>query len=137
MNQSQSKKRTRIIITLAIMAVALVAIAMSIYALLNPQGVTTTSSNEASTTVSISEQGIGPPSITINKGDSITWTNQDKLAHSLALTTPNPPEELTGFSSDEAIPPGGSYSFTFDASGTFSYHDPVNPENIHGIIIVK
>lgn len=137
MNRTPSKRRTRIIITLVIILIALLAIGMSIYALANPQGVSTTSSNEKAGAVSISEQGVSPPTISIDKGDSITWTNQDSIAHALALTTLNPPEELTGFGSDEAIPTGGSYSFTFDSSGTFSYNDPANPEKVHGIIIVK
>lgn len=137
MDQTQSKKRIRIFITSAIILLALIAIAMSVYALFNPQGATTTSRSEKAAQVTISERGVGPPTVTIQKGDSITWINQDKLTHALVLTTPDPPQELTGFGSDEAMAQGDSYSFTFDVIGTFTYQDPSNPEKIHGTIIVK
>lgn len=134
--QSQPRKRFQVVLLICTIILALIAIGLSIYILLNPHG-PETPNNESFSIVTITERGIAPPTVTVKRGDSIIWSNQDAVPHKLLITSLNPPPELEGFGSDEAIAQGETYSFTFDTPGTFTYHDPTNPERIQGRIIVE
>ncbi|HUQ23828.1 MAG TPA: cupredoxin domain-containing protein [Gaiellaceae bacterium] len=68
----------------------------------------------ATKTVSITNAGFVPNSITIDAGDSITWTNSDAKNHQLtsknAFTSPS-------------LKPGETYTFQFKADGHYSVED--------------
>lgn len=134
--QPQPKKRSRLIISIIIIVLAVVAIAVSLFFLTNPDGIET-AADKSSSSVTITERGVAPPTVSVKKGESITWTNQDTAQHKLVITSPNPPRELEGFGSDEPMAQGDSYSFTFEAKGSFTYQDPTNPQKIQGTIIVE
>jgi len=119
-----------------VVVTALVAIAISIFVIMNPRGVET-NATETSGEVIITERGVTPPTITVKKGSSVTWINQDTAVHKLALTSLNPPTELEGFGSTEGIASGEPYSFLFEVTGTFTYNDPTSPELVQGTIIVE
>jgi len=60
-----------------------------------------------------------PAEITVPVGTTVTWTNHDDVPH-------------TSTSSDQVwdsktLDPDGSYSFTFDKPGTYSYFCAVHP----------
>ncbi len=69
--------------------------------------------------VSIPGFNFSPQELTISMGDIVTWTNDHSINHTST--------------SDDAvwdsgvIPPGGSFSFTFDNAGTFPYHCTIHP----------
>jgi plastocyanin len=130
--------RTRLhtLFLIMIVAVAVVAIAASIYVVMNPAGIQT-AATEPSSAVTITDRGVAPSTITVKKGNSITWTNQDAIAHRLVITTPNAPQELQGFGSDEPTAKGESYSFVFEVAGTFTYEDPQYPNTVRGTIVVE
>ena len=132
----QKPHRFRRFLPAIIIVAAIGAIVTSIVVLMNPGGVQT-SANEASSSIAITERGVAPAVVTVKKGDSITWVNQDNAPHSIALSTPNPPKELEGFGSGDALAKGESYSFIFEAAGTYTYEDPDNPGLIQGQIIVE
>jgi len=115
---------------------ALAAIAVSVWIIRNPSGIET-NATEPINTVSITNRGVAPQTLTIKKGASVTWKNQEATPHRLQITSPNPPEQLQGFGSDEPMNQGESYSFTFDATGSFTYADPSNPQTVQGTIIVE
>jgi plastocyanin len=62
--------------------------------------------------VAIRDSSFGPSSITIRKGDSITWTNRGSTNHNVTFDS---------FASDEQMEPGLKYSHTFRSAGTFRY----------------
>ncbi|MCL5035815.1 MAG: carboxypeptidase regulatory-like domain-containing protein [Chloroflexi bacterium] len=64
--------------------------------------------------VTITESGFLPPSITIFKGTTLLWINGGTQKHTVT--------QGEGFDSGP-IPPGGSWSYTFDTVGTFNYGD--------------
>jgi plastocyanin len=82
--------------------------------------------------VSISKGGFTPATIKIKKGQDITWTNDDNQPHQIAGDEGSP----SGFKSNEALNKGDSYSFTFEESGTYHYHDSPSVEN-KGVIVVE
>ncbi|HWK88361.1 MAG TPA: cupredoxin family copper-binding protein, partial [Longimicrobium sp.] len=69
-----------------------------------------------------------PPRIEITAGTTVTWTNNDPLAHSVTAAD-------GGFDSG-LIQPGASWSRTFTAPGTYDYHCTPHPF-MKGVVIVR
>ncbi|MCL5735195.1 MAG: S-layer homology domain-containing protein [Actinobacteria bacterium] len=67
----------------------------------------------AAVSVSIQSSAFSPNPITINVGDTITWTNDDQIPHT---TTSN-----TGIWNSGNLGPGAKFSRTFNQAGTFDY----------------
>jgi plastocyanin len=78
--------------------------------------------------VSISASGFQPGSATIIEGDTVTWTNKDKVNHQVVADR--------GQFVSAILKPGQKYSFTFNAAGTYAYHDGLAPK-LKGTIVVK
>lgn len=136
-NQPQPpKSAARKALLITIIVVAIGCIIWLGYIIMNQSGVET-SSNEAVGTVTLSDSGVTPAVITIKNGDSVTWVNESIAAHNIELTTPDAPKELEGFGTVEPLLNGESYSFIFEASGTFTYDDPNSPAEIQGTIVVE
>jgi plastocyanin len=83
------------------------------------------------TTVTIKNFAFGPASLTVNKGDTVTWTNEDSAEHQIASDS----GDAVSFSGP-AMPQGQSFSFKFDSTGTFPYHCVIHP-SMKGMITVK
>ena len=82
----------------------------------------------ASTGVTIKDFSFGPASVTINVGDTITWTNQGPTAHT---ATANDGAFDTGL-----LDAGQSGSHTFDTAGTFAYICTPHPF-MKGTVVVQ
>jgi plastocyanin len=82
----------------------------------------------ATIAVSIKSTSFSPKSITVNQGDTVKWTNSDKVDHQIVANK--------GAFASAVLAPGHSYSFTFNTSGGFSYHDALHP-SITGAVYVK
>jgi len=130
------KSHVQPLFIVGIVVAALVAIAVSVFVIMNPRGIET-DATETTSEVVITERGVTPPTVTVKKGANVTWKNQDAAEHQLVLTSQDPPAELEGFGLTEGIVKGEEYSFTFEATGTFTYNDPTSPELVQGTIIVK
>lgn len=78
--------------------------------------------------VTIQDFAFSPSSLTIKKGDKMTWTNKDSAPHTVTWDN--------GGQSSGTLKTGESYSFTFNTAGTFSYHCAFHP-SMHGKIIVE
>ncbi|MFQ3183688.1 MAG: plastocyanin [Alteromonas macleodii] len=65
-------------------------------------------------TVTIKNFAFSPSNLTIDAGDTVTWINNDRAAHSAW-------EDGTSAFDTGLIRPGASSSLTFPNSGTFSY----------------
>ena len=82
----------------------------------------------ASGSVTIADFQFTPAEITIDQGDTVTWTNDGPSAHS--ATAPDGSFDTGIFGAGE------SRSQTFDEAGTFSYICTPHP-NMHGRIVVR
>ena len=98
------------------------------FTLVNQQDVTT----ESPITVKVTANGFSPSTISVKKGSQITWLNEDTSEHNLLGD-----QEQLEMSSDEPLNEGDSYSYTFDDTGTFTYHDPMAPTSFKGTVIVE
>lgn len=78
-------------------------------------------------TVDISKLGFVPAAISVQTGDTVTWTNKDTANHQVVCAT-------CPFTSP-VLTPGQTYSFTFTKVGKFSTVDPLN-KNKKGTVTV-
>lgn len=77
--------------------------------------------------VAIKNNAFDPNTVTIAKGDTVTWMNKDPYAHNVDL-------EAMGKSID--MKQGESYSMMFDKTGTYSYDCDIHPF-MKGTVIVQ
>lgn len=75
----------------------------------------------ATTTVSIKDMAFSPADIAVKVGDTVTWTNNDSVAHTVTET-----DSQTGPKSQN-IEPGKSFVYTFDKAGTYKYDCSIHP----------
>jgi amicyanin len=84
----------------------------------------------ASSSVTIQDFAFAPASITVKKGSTVTWTNQDSVDHSVV-----PDSATSDFKSSDMLSKGDTYKVTFNTTGTFSYHCGPHP-NMKGTVTV-
>lgn len=65
--------------------------------------------------VSIADMAFSPAAITVKAGSTVTWTNNDSVAHTV---TENDGQDGP---SSSPLSPGQSYSFTYKKAGTYKY----------------
>ena len=107
-------------IRLILATIALLLIGSTL-ALASPEAVTKS--------VTIQNFTYNPTPITVNVGDSITWTNADQAAHSAKSTT--------GAFDTTILTTGQSKTLTFTAAGTFAYICGVHGASMSGSVVVQ
>lgn len=80
-------------------------------------------------TIKMSDYLFQPKTLTIKKGDTVTWINNDLASHT--VTTDTGPELASDY-----LKNGESFSHTFTTVGNFSYHCEPHPY-MKAIIIVQ
>lgn len=75
-----------------------------------------------SNSVKIHDFAYSPAKITVKKGTTVTWTNDDTTKHDIAPD--NPSDE---FKKSNLLAKGETYSVTFDTVGTYTYHCTPHP----------
>ncbi|MHB1326505.1 MAG: cupredoxin domain-containing protein [Thermoleophilia bacterium] len=83
-------------------------------------------------TVTLRELRFEPDVVTIQKGDSVTWKNEDR--RNRQIMSGAPPVMTDEFRSP-VIETGQSWSHTFDQSGEFPYHDMKIPNQLGRVIV--
>lgn len=77
--------------------------------------------------ISMESSGFNPTSITIRRGDSVTWVNNDTKGHRPASTLHPTHTDLPGFDSLSSVSPGDSYILIFTQVGSWGFHDHLKP----------
>ncbi|MCU1400269.1 MAG: hypothetical protein JWN62_3378 [Acidimicrobiales bacterium] len=77
--------------------------------------------------VAIAGFKFGPPEIDVKVGDTVTWTNNDKQAHTATSS---------GAFDAGSIAPGGTGTATFSTAGTFEYICSFHPF-MKGTVVVS
>lgn len=78
--------------------------------------------------VNISNFAFSPATLTVKKGTTVTWTNNDSVTHTVTSNSDHGP-------SSGNLSPGQTYNFTFTDEGTFNYSCTIHPE-MHGAVTV-
>lgn len=79
--------------------------------------------------VEMENYAFSPRSLTVQRGDSVTWMNHDEAPHD-AKTTSGP----ASFHSP-MLEQGGSWTHTFNSAGTYSYYCTVHPDMKASIVV--
>jgi plastocyanin len=69
-----------------------------------------------------------PATVTIQAGESVTWTNQDSMNHTVVADN--------GEFESGALANGATFSFKFDQAGTYTYHCSIHP-SMAGTVVVQ
>jgi plastocyanin len=83
----------------------------------------------ATRTVDITQAGFTPNKVTIDYGDTVTWTNKDTSNHQVLA-------DQTAFPTSPVLAANQTYSHTFTKSGSFGYRDAFNT-NRRGTVVVR
>lgn len=86
--------------------------------------------------VEITKAGFYPATISVKKGSVVTWTNKDTKPHQVA-SDPHPTHTALPGLGSIVLTKGDSFSFIFEKTGTYTYHDHLNPLKFKGTIIVE
>jgi plastocyanin len=73
--------------------------------------------------VSITADGIVPSTIRVKPGTRVYFENKDSQPHSVTVTSA--PDR--NFGSEDSIPAGSGYAFSFQKTGTYSFYDWAAP----------
>lgn len=81
--------------------------------------------------VTISEFAFDPGTIEVTAGDTVTWTNEDGVAHT--VTAGSPGAATDGF--DEKLDAGGRAEVTFAEAGTYDYFCAIHPTMTGQVVV--
>lgn len=109
------------------------------------------SSSAMKNEVTYTGNGFSPKSLTVKKGDTVTWLNKDSDQlwvasgvhpdHTLYDGTSRaqhcPNTANTAFDQCKGMPTGQSYSFTFNKVGTWEYHNHLNPSESGEVVVTE
>ena len=70
-----------------------------------------------------------PVTLSIKKGDTVTWNNSSGIAHNVTFQS--------GPSFSQALNDGSTVSRTFTTTGTFNYFCSIHGQSMHGTIVVS
>jgi len=81
----------------------------------------------AGTAVTIANFAFSPAEVTVKVGDTVTWTNNDSVPHT-----------VTGADFDSGqMAPGATYSHAFSKAGSFDYKCTIHPSMAPGKVTVQ
>lgn len=95
----------------------------------NNSGPTVTPTPIPANAVNIANSAFSPQNRTISVGTNLTWTNTDSIDHSIV-------SDNSDFTASGALSNAGTFSRTFNATGTFPYHCGIH-SSMTGTITVQ
>ncbi len=85
-------------------------------------------SESSAVNIEINDFAFNPSTITLRRGTTVTWTNQDSAPHTV---TSDSGDELNS----DTLSEGQSYSHTFNQAGIFGYYCSIHPRMKATIVI--
>src|SRR6476646_9842336 len=79
--------------------------------------------------VDVTAAGFTPGKVTVDYGDTVTWTNKDTANHQVLA-------DQLAFPTSPVLGPNQTYSYTFTKSGSFGYRDALHT-NRRGTVVVR
>jgi len=126
-------KSVKRVVIIGAVIIAVLLVAMGIILLVQNSNHGTSGNLQVSSTavhnVVITDTMFVPSQLIIKVGDKVSWTNNGVMGHTV---TSDSGSEL----SSPTIAKDGTYSHTFSAAGTYSYHCAIHP-SMTGVIIVQ
>src|SRR5262245_8133930 len=79
--------------------------------------------------VEVTRGGFTPNKVTVDYGDTVTWTNRDNADHQVV-------SDRGEFTASPVLAPNQTYSYTFLKSGSFGFRDAFNTKK-RGTVVVR
>lgn len=100
-----------------------------------PAATTAAPASSGGSTVQVSMKNIAfnPGTVTVAKGGTVVWTNDDSVNHDVTKTSGPGPDFKSGTGN---LAGGDTYKQTFDTPGTIAYRCTIHP-GMDGKIVVK
>lgn len=98
------------------------------------ESTTTTAAVNMGAEVEISEFAFDPSPVTIEAGQTVTWTNMGASRHTVTADAEDGAE--AAFKSDP-VQPEQSFVQSFPTAGQFAYFCSIHPEKMQGVIVVE
>ena len=92
-------------------------------------GVGTAAAQDGDAAVEIVDFSFSPGTIEVTVGTTVTWTNNDSAPHTVTA-------DDGAFDSGE-IAQGGTFSFTFDTAGTYTYFCEIHPDMTGSVVVTE
>ena len=73
------------------------------------------------------------PSLVVQPGTTVTWTNRDAASHTATSGTPGVAD---GIWDSDRLTTNDGFSFSFESEGTFPYFCTIHPGSMSGVITV-
>jgi plastocyanin len=100
----------------------------------------TTGAGGGASKVTIANFAFSPSTITVPVGTTVTWTNNDTVAHNIISTNgPSVNASETSTFTSALLDQGKSFSFKFTKAGTFYYECSIHKAmaSMHAKVVVK
>jgi len=123
--------------------VALVVVAVGAYLVFKPKSTSNDANNTTNNsgtpaaqttadpnTVTIKNMDFATKSLTVKKGTTVTWKNEDSASHTVTFD-----DSAMSSANSSLFANGETYKYTFDTAGTFAYHCTPHPF-MKGTIVV-
>lgn len=121
-------KRISALSILLVFALALTACSSATPTVAPTVGATNPTASSVMADVSMKSFAFDPITLTVAVGTSVTWTNNDSVAHDVTADD--------GSFKSGRIAAGDTFAYTFTAAGTYTYQCTLHQPNMVGTIIV-
>lgn len=86
---------------------------------------------QATAAVTIAGFAFEPPSIEVAAGDTVVWTNEDGVAHTVTAGEPGAAQDTF----DESLDAGATAEISFDEAGTYPYFCAIHPSMTGEVVV--
>ena len=90
---------------------------------------------DGNATVSYTDSGFAPKTLTVKKGTPVTFRNDSSSKMWVASGVHPTHQLLPGFDELTSVVKSGTYTYTFVKVGTWQYHNHLNPTDL-GVVMV-
>jgi len=87
-------------------------------------------------TITHTDSGFSPSTITIKQGGTVTFENQSSGSMWVASSVHPTHQDYPAFDQLKGVGKGGTYSFVFDKKGSWRFHNHLNALRV-GIVVVE
>lgn len=87
--------------------------------------------------VTYGASGFAPNSVTVKKGTTVVWTNQNQGGMWVASAVHPTHQLLPGFDQLRSVASGGTYEYSFTKVGTWKYHNNVQPSDTGTVVVTE
>ena len=134
-----SPKKSRGLVVSALAVIAIVSV--SLLAVINngssPEKAKIVKASKVQiATVQSSAEGFSPATIVVKKGTVVSWSGPTDGGPVIVASNPYPSGKTLKTLKSSQLSSGATYRYKFLDSGTYTYHDDLNPSN-NGTIVVQ